>query len=193
MRWVVAAAAIALAPRVAFASHCGGGGHGGGGHGGGGHGGGGHGHSCHETNPVVGYMTCSHFGAWSSGTRHPLAIEVGVATHRFLSSPIDEMGSVTHVGQAYAFRVISASSDLATTAVAPFVRVTRGVAGPLYIGSEGEVGGIARGPTGLPAPVVMLLGAPADAGDRRSLTCSVCDGAASLREKVLGTRGLRTR
>lgn len=162
MKTIVLIAFIAI-PATAAARGSHGGGHGGGGHGGGGHGhssggsrtrgysGGhvhssGHSHTCTEAGDVVGYQQCSGFGEWSANVPS-LSIDLGLAMHRFAGETLASMGSFVENSKSFGYRFGTEPGErLATSVIAPQLRVTVAIAGPLYVASEFEVGGVRSGP-----------------------------------------------
>lgn len=160
MKRILLVAIIAI-PATAAARGSRGGGHGG--HGGGGHGhssGGshshghsrghihssGHSHGCTEVSDVVGYRQCSGFGGWSWSVP-ALSIDLGVAGHRFAGQPLAAMGTFMENTTSFGYRFgTEPGESLATNVIAPQLRVALGLAGPLYVASELEIGGVTSGP-----------------------------------------------
>lgn len=152
---IIAIPATASARRGRSGGH---GGHGGGSHGhssGGSHSRGhsngrihssSHSHSCTEVSDVVGYQQCSGFGAWSLNVPS-LSIDFGVATHRFAGERLAAMGTFMENSTSFGYRFgTEPGESLATNVIAPQLRVALAVAGPLYVASELEIGGVTSGP-----------------------------------------------
>lgn len=168
MRRLALAAAVAAVTAVPteVANACPGGSGGGGAGGGGGSSGGGGGFSlsggwtdrvatqvtsgCAEASDVVGYRRCRPFGAWGSSTlrRPQITVEAGAMLRRFPSLLGGQMGSVTHGGETFAFRMVQSStasvSRALDTAVLSTVRVSVGMRSGLYSGLELDLGGVTR-------------------------------------------------
>jgi hypothetical protein len=134
-----------LVPHPADA--CGGHGGGGGGGGGGGHGGGGGSHAkCTEVSSVVGRQHCAVFGQWAALSRLPaLQFDTELFHEHFLLAPTSALGTVEHLGTPYTYRVVS-DSNQAASAWGLRVRTAWKIAGPIYMGTEIDLGGLASAP-----------------------------------------------
>jgi len=151
MRLVVLAV-LAIVPagqaRHAVAGACGGGG-GHGSKGSGGHGGGGARHdACADTSDVVGYRTCTGFGAWGSDLKlPPVSFEAGAIVRRFGSLLDGQTGHFAHGGESFAYRVIEPPQGrgrLFDTAVLSTVRAGVSLPYGLYTALEVDFGGLAQ-------------------------------------------------
>jgi hypothetical protein len=120
-------------------------GHGGGG-GGGGHGGGGAHSRCSEVSSVVGRQHCAVFGQWAALARLPaLEFDTEMFHEHFLLAPTSAVGSVEHLGTPYTYRVVM-DSNQAASAWGLRERTAWRIAGPIYMGTEIDIGGLASAP-----------------------------------------------
>jgi hypothetical protein len=152
---LVAAAALLVAPRPAHAGgSCGGGG--GGDSGGGDSGGGDSGGydyggdsgssdttpACRDSTDVVGYRECTKFGTWGIRLPH-VFLELGSQVRQFPSALGAREGSVSHGLESFAYRIV-APEQVATrdTAATASLRVSTSLRRGVYVGVEGEIGGL---------------------------------------------------
>jgi len=155
LRYTVAVMAAIGGARMTEAVACPGGG-GGGSRGGGGGGAGSSGGgfvnparsepACEDASDVVGYRHCTPYGAWGTGQALPhIIIEAGVIVRRFGSLLDRQTGSVTHGGEAFAFRVMQPpGSRQVDTAVLSTMRAGVGLPHGLYTALEVDLGGLAQ-------------------------------------------------
>jgi hypothetical protein len=100
--------------------------------------------ACVDSTDVVGYRTCTKFGGWSTASQlPPLFLEVGLSVEQFTSLIDDRSGTVTHGGEAFAYRVV-APERAADRDVASVVSLRGGIgfAGGLYAALEAGFGGL---------------------------------------------------
>jgi len=99
--------------------------------------------ACVDSTDVVGYRTCTKFGGWSTASRlPPLFLELGVSVEQFTSLIDDRSGTVTHGGEAFAYRVV-APAQTADRDVATVVSLRGGVGfGAFYAALEAGFGGL---------------------------------------------------
>jgi hypothetical protein len=103
--------------------------------------------ACVESSDVHGYRHCTQFGAWGRNARWPvLGVEVGTALRRFASPLGERTGTVTHGMESFQYRLIGpqARAEL-DTAVVGQLRLGVGLRHGLYLGVEGEAGGVTDG------------------------------------------------
>lgn len=154
MRLVLGALVLATLAADAYASSCGGGGDSSSSSSG--SSGGGSSESatpaCTDASDVVGYRTCTGYGAWAANMKIPLLIfEWGMGLQRFESPMGERTGSVTHEDESFTYRVSSGGSanhgSDSATAVVTTARVGMGSRLGFYGALEFELGGLVAEPT----------------------------------------------
>lgn len=91
--------------------------------------------ACQETDPVVGYQSCSRFGSWGLLARMPaLTLEAGGLFHRFRETDLVDRSSGT-----VAARTLSPSGSSLTASGVQF-RLTLSPFGPFYVAAESDWG-----------------------------------------------------
>jgi hypothetical protein len=103
--------------------------------------------ACVESTDIHGYRHCTQFGAWGRNAKWPtLHVEIGSAMRRFASPLGERIGTVTHGLEAFQYRVIAPQAGAALdTAVVGQLRLGVELRHGLYLGVEGEAGGVTHG------------------------------------------------
>jgi hypothetical protein len=98
---------------------------------------------CAQTTPIVGRSECSRFGAWDVGWLPPIELGLGASVRRFSLDGMHFEGVAQH-DRAVAFNLRGADLGAGdVTAVTSDLRMLTGLGRHLYLGLEGELGGVA--------------------------------------------------
>jgi hypothetical protein len=105
---------------------------------------------CRDATDVVGLRRCRRFGAWGRNLAYPyLILEGGAMIQRFPTLLGNQLGSVTHGAESFAYRVVQRSGARPRdTAVLSTLRASVGLSRALYGGIEVDLGGVTRSAEG---------------------------------------------
>jgi hypothetical protein len=101
--------------------------------------------ACVDSTDVVGYRTCTNYGAgWATASQlPPLFVELGLGVARFTSYLDTSSRTVTHGSESFAYRVVAPERAAARDAAMVLsLRGGIGFAGPLYGALEVGFGGL---------------------------------------------------